>query len=156
MTLIYIDRNMTKCLYRIGGGIKWPCFFAISPISLIGSIVPISLFANITEMRMGSGRIAFSSSSNLTNTELIYIQISNLKASLLQVLTGVQNRMVLNLGRDNVLALCLICLCCGNQRQLSDFRAAVGTSKFVGLCAQRFRDRLAGLCNRSLRLCRNS
>ena len=40
-----------------------PFSWAISPISLIGWIVQISLFANITEIRIVSGRIAFFNSS---------------------------------------------------------------------------------------------
>ena len=41
------------------------CFFAISAISLIGSTVPISLFANIIVIKTVVSFIAFSSSSRL-------------------------------------------------------------------------------------------
>ena len=46
------------------------CFLATAPISLIGSIVPISLFAVITEMMAVSGRIAASTSFGSTSPYL--------------------------------------------------------------------------------------
>ena len=45
---------------------RMPCSWAISPISLIGWMVPISLFANITEIRIVVGRIAAFKSSSFT------------------------------------------------------------------------------------------
>lgn len=62
MVLIHIDRLMAECLNRVCVEDD-PFSWAISPISLIGWIVPISLLANITEIRIVSGRIAFFNSS---------------------------------------------------------------------------------------------
>ena len=81
------------------------CFWAILAMSAMGSMVPISLLASMTLMRMVSGVMAFSTSAGSTRPYLVHVQGGDAVVQEAQGAQRIQDRLVLDVGGDDVAAL---------------------------------------------------
>ena len=134
MVLIYVNRNLTEGLYRVG---------------MEQNAVLMGNFTYLFDRLNGSNLIICKHHGNqdglrtdgflqlvdLNHAIFIYGQVRNLVAMLLQPLTGVQNRVMLNLRSNNVISLTLICLCSGLQRPVIGLTAACSEVDLLGLRA---------------------
>ena len=109
---------------------QWP------PISLIGSMVPISLLANITDMRDGIRPDSLLKLIQLDHSIFIHIQICDLVSPFLQVLAGVKDGVVFNLGGYDVFSFISIGLSRGHQGPVIGLAASGREIYLIGLCLQ--------------------
>ena len=146
MVLVYMDRHLTKGLYGV-------C--VEQNAVLMGNLTNLFDGLNGSDLVIckhhgnqdGLRTDGFLQLVDLHDTILIYGQISNLIAVLLQPLAGVQDRMMLDLCGNNVFSFALICLCSRFQSPVVGLASACGEINLLGLRAQRIRDGLSCFCD---------
>ena len=146
MVLVYIDRHLTEGLYRVGmeqNAVLMGDFTYLFD-RLNGSNLIICKHHGNQDGFRTDGFLEF---LDLDHTIFIYGQVRNLIAMLLQPLTGVQNRMMLDLCGNNVFSFALICLCSRFQRPVVGLASACGEINLLSLRAQRIRDGLSCFCD---------
>ena len=87
-------------------------------------MTPISLFTNITDTTMVSGRSAALNASRSTQPVGLDVEIGDLEALALELAHGVERRLVLGLDRDEVLALVLVEMRGALEREVDRFGRA--------------------------------
>ena len=153
MTFIYIDRHLTECLYSIC--VEQNSMFLCDFSDFFDRLNCTNLIVCEHDRNQNSVRADCRTELlQVYQSLLIHIKVRHFKPFFLQILCCMKNCVVFDLCSDDMSAFVLITFCSCFQRPVIRLRAAVGKVNLVGLCAQRFRDRLASLCNRSLRLCR--
>ena len=144
----------TACTASVWNGIL--CFRAIAPSSAIGSMVPISLLAYMMEMRMVLSVIAFSRSAGSTRPVLVDREVRDGESFLFQVLAGMEDRMVLDLRGDDMVAFLPVRQGNALDRPVVGLAPPGGEVDLVGLCAQRLCYLCPGSINRLLRFAGNA
>ena len=130
LILIYIDRNLAESLYRIG--MEKNAMLFCDSSNLLNRLNGADLIVCKHNGNQNSGRTdCLFQFLQLYHTVLIHVQISYLKTILLQPFAGMQNRMVLNLGGNDMISFILIALCSCLQRPVVRFAAACSKVNFI-------------------------
>ena len=98
-------------------------------------ITPISLFTNITETRIVSGRSAALKLSRSSRPFGLDVEIGDLEALALELAHRVEHRLVLGSDRDEVLALVLVEMRRALQGEVDRFGGARGPDDFLRVAA---------------------
>ena len=141
MTFIDIDRYLTKRLY--GVRVKQNSFFMSDRADLFYRLYRTDLIVrkhDRDQYRIRSDRRLYR--LRIYNSIFIHIEISNLIPSLLKIFTCMQNGMMFNLRRNNMLSFCAIRLCCRRQCPVVGFRSRRKIN-LIFLCSDHTCDRLS-------------
>ena len=110
MQLIYINRKLSICLYRIG--VEQDAMLMCDLTDLFDRLNGTDFVICKHHTDQNGGRTdCFFQLIQLDLTKFIYIYISDLKTMFLQPVAGMQDRMMLNLGCNNMISLGSISFC---------------------------------------------
>ena len=150
--LVYIDRQLAVCLHGIG--VEQNAMLLCDLSDLFDRLNRSDLI--VCKHHRNQDRIRADRSFQLVDlylAVLIDINIGNLIAPLLEIFARMQDRMVLDLCRDDMLSFGFISLCRRLQCPVIRLRTAGGKVNLLRLCAKRRCDRLTAFIDRFLTLC---
>ena len=122
-----------------------PASRVILPISAMGSMVPTSLLRVHDGDQDGVGPDGLAHVLGIDQTAAVHRHPGDLVAALLQILHGLEHRVVLDGGGDEVLALLLLGVGRAQDGPVVGLGAAAGEVDLVGLGADGAGDGLPGL-----------